>query len=151
MSNDEQPDGQAGRDSSNGKGRGKGKRNFLSENKSNPKSQSTLTLEEELRVRTLTLEGEEGDVYVDQLSRDGFLQSETERLAKIDAELEALAAQDHTGLSRVMQGYLEKPEADAEAHAVGGTRAASWGRRPFVRLGVAGVGDALCMGAERAG
>lgn len=92
-----------------------GKRNFLSENKNAVQGKPSLSLEEELRIRALTMEGDEGDALFDQLKRHGFINSCAAQLERIDTELDKFVAADHTGLSKSLRNYLVEEDTTAQA------------------------------------
>jgi hypothetical protein len=93
-------------------------RNFLQENKESTGAQSSLTIDEQLRLQTLLLDEEAGEEMMTHLSQYGFTTTQKERVEEIDTKLEEMQQYDPLGISNVLAGnmqYLEGKSTDRRA------------------------------------
>ena len=72
-------------------------------------------MEQEYRVRELTLEGEMGEKMMENLSNYALNQIQKERLDEIDTKLTQLASSDNSGLSLSLIQRLNEAQIEAEA------------------------------------
>ena len=94
-------------------------RNFISENikKAANNGKSKLTVEQEYRVRELTLDGEMGEKMMENLSNYGMNEMQKQKLNEINNNLSLLAAADSSGLSQSLMQRLSEVEVEAQSEA----------------------------------